>query len=101
MNLSNFTVCRSPSACIFSFPRLKDTVAKKREHNEEDREGHALVDSALRFDAIVHHHVPVLTGQDLAHRHRISRNETLVPSKHMQPFVELMLLFFFFFTNDI
>lgn len=54
---------------FFAFPLSKDTVAKKCEYDEEDREGHALVDSALRFDAIVHHHVPVLAGQDLAHTH--------------------------------
>lgn len=50
----------------------RDTVAKKREYNEEDREGHALVDSTLRFDAIIHHHIPVLAGQDLANIHKYS-----------------------------
>lgn len=53
----------------FVFSQPKDTVAKKSEHNEEDRESHALVDSALRLDAIIHHHVPVLARQDLTHTH--------------------------------
>lgn len=53
----------------FSLPR--DTVAKKCEHDEEDGECHALVDSTLRLDAIVHHHVPVLASQDLnTHTHK-------------------------------
>lgn len=54
--------------CLSIFA-VRDTVAKQCEYDEEDREGHALVDSALRLDAIVHHHVPVLTGQDLTHTH--------------------------------
>lgn len=57
------------SLCVLAFLPSRDTVAKKCEYDEEDREGHALVDSALRLDAIVHHHVPVLTGQDLKHTH--------------------------------
>lgn len=55
--------------CAVAFSLRGDTVAKKREDDEEDREGHALVDSSLRFDAIIHHHVPVLAGQDLIHTH--------------------------------
>lgn len=55
--------------CVVAFSLRGDTVAKKREDDEEDREGHALVDSSLRFDAIIHHHVPVLAGQDLTRTH--------------------------------
>lgn len=44
----------------------EDTVAKQRQDDEEDGEDHALVvDSSLGLDAVIHHHVPVLTGQDL------------------------------------
>lgn len=53
------------------FHPLRDTVAKKCEYDEEDREGHALVHSSLRFDAIIHHHVPVLTSQDLTHTYTL------------------------------
>lgn len=57
---------------VVSLPFSKDTVAKKCEDNEEDREGHSFVNTALRLDAIVHHHVPVLAGQDLSHMHKYS-----------------------------
>lgn len=50
------------------FLGARDTVAKKSENDEENREGHALVDSTLRLDAVVHHHVPVLARQDLTDR---------------------------------
>lgn len=55
---------------LFATSLSRDTVAKKCEHNEENREGHALVDSSLRFDAIIHDHVPVFAGQDLPNTHK-------------------------------
>lgn len=62
-----------------------DTVAEKREDDEEDGEGHALVDSALRLDAVVHHHVPVLSGQDLMQRHKQTHqsDQAVLMSAHM------------------
>ena len=54
-----FTVCRVRTAA-------KDTVPADEENDEvradDDAEG---LDSAVRLDAVVHHHVPVFARQDL------------------------------------
>ena len=44
---------------------VEDTVAEECEHDEEDGEDHALVDPSLRLDPVIHHHVPILSCQDL------------------------------------
>lgn len=45
---------------------LQDTVAKKCEDNEEDGEDHPFViHSSLGLNAIIHHHVPVFSCQNL------------------------------------
>jgi len=39
----------------------KDTVAKECEDNEEYGEDHSFVHPSLRLNAIIHHHVPILS----------------------------------------
>lgn len=46
----------------------EDTVSKQREDDEVDGGPHAILHASLRADAVVHHLVPVLAGQDLKHR---------------------------------
>lgn len=49
-----------------TFLMMQDTVAKKCEDNEKDGEDHAFVIySSLGFNAVVHHHVPVFSCQNL------------------------------------
>lgn len=53
--------------CVFVvLLNLQDTVAKKCEDNEEDGEDHPFViHSSLGLNAIIHHHVPVFSRQNL------------------------------------
>lgn len=44
---------------------VEDTVSKEGEHDEVDGRPHAVLDSALRANPVVHHLVPVLTCQNL------------------------------------
>lgn len=44
----------------------QDTVSKEREDDEVDGGEHAASNASLRLDAVVHHSVPVLTGQNLS-----------------------------------
>jgi hypothetical protein len=45
---------------------MKDTVAKEGENDEVEAVDHAsIVDASHRHDAIVHHFIPVFTGQYL------------------------------------
>lgn len=49
---SHFNTMQSPT---------KDTVSKEGKHDEVDGRPHAVMDSTLRANPIVHHLVPVLT----------------------------------------
>src|SRR4029434_2292766 len=55
----------------------KDTVAEEGKHDEEDGEDHARVYTTLGLNAVVHHHVPVLSCQDLSiHTHTHTHTHT-------------------------
>lgn len=44
----------------------QDTVAKECEDNEEDGKDHPFViHSSLGLNAIIHHHIPVFSSEDL------------------------------------
>lgn len=43
----------------------EDTVSKECEDDEVDGGEHATPNASLRLDAVVHHSVPVLAGQNL------------------------------------
>lgn len=44
----------------------QDTVAKECEDNEEDGKDHSFViHSSLGLNAIIHHHIPVFSSEDL------------------------------------
>lgn len=60
-------VCVEVIVCDY----VKDTVAKKREYDEEHRGDHSLVNASLRLDPIIHHHIPVLTCEDLTHTRHV------------------------------
>lgn len=62
-----YVLCETcTSLCTLTRARREDTVAKECEDNEEDGEDHPfVVYSSLGLNAIVHHHVPVLSCQDL------------------------------------
>lgn len=58
-------------------PPTEDTVSEERQHDEVDGEHHATLHAALRFDAVIHNLVPVLTGQDLKGRKKHTANPPL------------------------
>lgn len=58
-------------------PPTEDTVPKERQHDEVDGEHHATLHAALRFDAVVHDLVPVLTSQNLKGRKKHTANPPL------------------------
>lgn len=61
----------------------KDTVTTNEEHNEVYTDDDAgLLDAAIRPDPVVHHHVPVLTSQDLKHG---DHNQSSITFKYSIP----------------
>lgn len=61
------------------FDWTKDTVAANEEDDKVDADDHPGKDgAAVRHDAVVHHHVPVLACQDLRHEVRLSVTHTAI-----------------------
>lgn len=67
---------------------MKDTVTADEEDDKVHADDHPWKHrAAVRHDAIIHHHVPVLTCQDLHTHTQITTIQLNVAERHVKHFV--------------